>query len=78
MKTLIVILGLCLYKLHSPKDLDMALPRGYRYAELKRKVGKRKKEVPLKRVAPYPINSSINGRKVNTFRRESQVTKNKV
>jgi hypothetical protein len=76
MKTLIVILGLCLYKTHSPKDLEKLLPPDYRYTEVKRKVGKRKKGVPLKGTAPYLINSSINGRKVNTFIRQSQVNKN--
>ena len=78
MKILIVVLGLCLYKLHAPKDLEKLPPPDYRYTEVKRKVGKRKKGVPLKGTAPYLINSSINGRKVNINKRESQVTKNKV
>lgn len=78
MKTLIIILGLCLYKLHDPKSLEMLLPPDYRSTELKRKVSKRKKGAPLKKTAPYLINSSINGRKVNTFKLQSQGLRNKV
>ena len=72
MKTLIITLFFCLYAYHVPTPLEAWIRPEYRTAELKRKVPKRKKEVPSNWKAPYPINSSINGRKVNTFNRQSQ------
>lgn len=78
MRILVILLSVCLYKVYVPKDLEMLLPVEWEYAEPKRKVAKRKKGKGLNFSAPYPINSSINGRKVNKSMRESQVTKNKV
>lgn len=76
MKILTVVAFFCLYACLVPTPLEANIPANHLIAELKRKVGKRKKGVPLLREAPYPINSSINGRKVNTFNRQSQVNKN--
>ncbi len=71
-KAVICIIGMALYKYCVPAPLEAWIMPDYTYTEPKRKVGKRKKETPLNRKAPYPINSSINGRKVNTFNRQSQ------